>query len=95
MASEKDAGEDLPLQRRRLRYRAWHRGTKEMDLLLGPFADARLEEMDGAAITRFAVLLEEADTDLQKWMLGQEPAPADADSELIADILAFRTGSHV
>ena len=95
MASEKDAGEDLPLQRRRLRYRAWHRGTKEMDLLLGPYADARLEGMDGAALARFALLLEEADTDLQKWMLGQEPAPADTDHDLIADILAFRTDSHV
>lgn len=95
MASEKDAGEDLPLQRRRLRYRAWHRGTKEMDLLLGPYADARLDGMDGAGLARFATLMDEADTDLQKWMLGQEPPPADVDRALIAEILAFRMGKHV
>ena len=95
MPPSKHAGEDIAMRRRRLQYRAWHRGTKEMDLLLGPYADARLEGMDGAAIARFAALLEEADTDLQKWMLGQEPAPADADRDLIADILAFRTASHV
>ena len=37
MAPSEDAGEHLPMRLRRLRFRAWHRGTKEMDLLLGPF----------------------------------------------------------
>jgi antitoxin CptB len=91
MALQKDAGEDLSMRLRRLRYRAWHRGTKEMDLLLGPFADARLGQMDGAELDRFEVLLEEADTDLLKWLMGQEPTPADADHELLADLLSFRT----
>jgi antitoxin CptB len=91
MAPQKDAGEDLSLRRRRMRYRAWHRGTKEMDLLLGPFADARLEAMDVAQLDRFETLLEEADTDLLKWLMGQEPAPADADHELLAELLNFRT----
>lgn len=91
MAPQKDAGEDLSLRRRRMRYRAWHRGTKEMDLLLGPYADARLEAMDVAQLDRFETLLEEADTDLLKWLMGQEPAPADADHELLAELLNFRT----
>lgn len=91
MALQKDAGEDLSLRRRRLRYRAWHRGTKEMDLLLGPFADARLEVMDEAELDRFETLIGEADTDLLKWLMGQEPAPADADHELLAELLTFRT----
>ena len=51
MALQKDAGEDIAIRRRRLRYRAWHRGTKEMDLVLGPFADAHLEG-ELARITR-------------------------------------------
>ena len=76
---------------RRLRYRAWHRGTKEMDLLLGPYADARLGGMEVAELDRFETLLEEADTDLLKWLMGQEPTPADADAELLADLLKFRT----
>ena len=91
MALQKDAGEDLSLRRRRLRYRAWHRGTKEMDLLLGPFADARLEAMDEAELDRFETLIGEADTDLLKWLKGKEPAPADADHELLAELLTFRT----
>lgn len=91
MALQKDAGEELPMRLRRLRYRAWHRGTKEMDLLLGPYADARLGEMELADLDRFEVLLEEADTDLLKWLMGQEPTPADADHALLADLLKFRT----
>lgn len=91
MALQKDAGEELSMRLRRLRYRAWHRGTKEMDLLLGPYADARLGEMEVADLDRFETLLEEADTDLLKWLMGQEPTPADADAELLADLLKFRT----
>jgi antitoxin CptB len=91
MALQKDAGEDSAMRLRRLRYRAWHRGTKEMDLLLGPYADARLAAMDGAELDRFETLLEELDTDLLAWLMGQEPAPTDADHDLLADLLKFRT----
>lgn len=91
MALQKVAGEQLAMRLRRIRYRAWHRGTKEMDLLLGPYADARLEAMEVAELDRFETLLEEADTDLLKWLMGQEPTPADADAELLADLLKFRT----
>ncbi|MDC9826067.1 succinate dehydrogenase assembly factor 2 [Devosia sp. ZB163] len=61
-----------------------------MDLLLGPYADARLVEMDGSELDRFEAILEELDTDLLKWLTGQEPAPADADHALLADLLRFR-----
>jgi antitoxin CptB len=91
MALQKDAGEELSMRLRRLRYRAWHRGTKEMDLLLGPYADAHLDQMSPGDLDRFETVLEEADTDLLKWLMGQEPAPADADHDLLADLLRFRT----
>ena len=86
--------DSLSNRRKRARYRAWHRGTQEMDLLLGPYADAQVDDMDAIALDRFELLLNEADTDLQKWLLGQEPAPADADHALLAAVLAFRTASH-
>lgn len=79
------------MRRRRLRYRAWHRGTREMDLMLGPYADACLEGMAAVELDRFEALLDEADTDLLKWLIGQEPVPADADAALLAELLAFRT----
>jgi antitoxin CptB len=91
MAPSQDAGDELAMRLRRLRYRAWHRGTKEMDLLLGPFADARLPQMSLDELDRFENLMDEADTDLLKWLLGQEPAPADADGALLAQLLQFRT----
>jgi antitoxin CptB len=82
--------EGLDARRRRLRFRAWHRGTREMDLVLGPFADARAEFLDTAALGRFELFLEEADPDLLKWLTGQETPPAGADVELLRQVLAFR-----
>lgn len=75
---------------RRLRYRAWHRGTREMDLILGPYADARLSTMNAKELDRFEALLEEVDTDLFDWLMGNEPTPPDADHLLLSDLLAFK-----
>jgi len=93
MAPEKAAGEELSMRLRRLRYRAWHRGTREMDLILGPYADARLDGMAAAELDRFEALLEEMDTDLFDWLMGNVPTPPDADQALLADLLAFKTAS--
>ena len=90
MAPEKAAGEDLSLRRRRLRYRAWHRGTKEMDLVLGPFADAHLEGYGQADLDRLETLMDEEDTDLLKWVMGQEPVPDRTDGQLLQTIIAHR-----
>lgn len=89
--SEKDAGDDLAMRRRRLRYRAWHRGTREMDLVLGPYADAHAEGLDAGELDRLENLMDEEDTDLLKWVMGQEPAPARVDRALLDAIIAFRT----
>ncbi len=90
MAPPKDAGEDLSMRRRRLRYRAWHRGTKEMDLVLGPFADAHVERLGAAELARLEHLMDEADTDLLKWVTGQEPVPDHVDADLLDSLIAFR-----
>jgi antitoxin CptB len=91
MAPSKDAGEDIAMRRRRLKYRAWHRGTKEMDLVLGPYADAHADGLGPDELTRLETLMGEEDTDLLKWVMGQEPIPARVDSPLLAEIIAFRT----
>ena len=90
MAPQKDAGEELSMRRRRLRYRAWHRGTKEMDLVLGPFADAHLDGLGTPELDRLEALMDEEDTDLLKWVMGQEPVPAGTDAELLSTIIAYR-----
>lgn len=91
MASENDAGEELAIRLRRLRFRAWHRGTREMDLILGPYADARLPEMTAEELDRFEALMEENDPELLAWITGVETPRADADHALIASLLAFRS----
>ena len=70
---------------RRLRLRSWRRGTKEMDLILGPWADARLDSLTPEALDRFEALLEENDQDLYAWVAGQT-APPPAHAALLQDI---------
>ena len=62
---------------KRLRMRAWRRGMKEMDLILGRFADTHLDQMDDAALTRFDALLGEYDQDLYRWVTGNTEPPED------------------
>ncbi len=85
-------GESLEIRRRRLRYRSWHRGTKEADLLLGGFADRHLGGMDAAALDLFEALLGEPDPSLMTWMTGRAPPPDRLDHAVMRDLLAFTLG---
>jgi antitoxin CptB len=82
----------LEARRRRARFRAWHRGMRETDLILGRFADTALAEMSLEEIKAFESLLEHSDGDLLAWIIGQRPVPADADAKLIARIRAAQAG---
>jgi len=75
-------------QLRRLRLRSWRRGTREMDLILGPFADATLGELGTGQLAGFEELLEEDDQDLYGWVSGRARAP-EAHSEIVKRIRAF------
>jgi antitoxin CptB len=60
---------------KRIKYRAWHRGFKEADLILGPFADAHVDDMSPAERDEFEQLLGVNDTDLYDWIFRRgEPA---------------------
>lgn len=61
---------------KRMKMRAWRRGTKEMDLVLGPYADAHLDGMGDDDLSAFDALLSENDQDLMQWVLGQGSAPS-------------------
>lgn len=89
--SDESRDADLDLRRRRARYRAWHRGTREMDLVMGPFADAALSGMDERDLAAFEALLEVADGELYRWVTGGKPAP-EHDTVLLRRLLAFRPG---
>lgn len=82
------AGEDIAMRRKKLRYRAWHRGTKEMDLILGPYADANVERFDAAALDRLEALMSEEDPPLLTWVMGQDEPPAHVDRAFLAEVIA-------
>jgi antitoxin CptB len=89
MAPQNRAGDDVSIRVRRLQYRAAHRGTRELDLLLGPFARAEAGAMAPAELDDLERLLDEADTVLQGWFLGQEQ-PQTHYRALVGRILAFK-----
>ena len=67
--------DSLEVARKRLRFRSWHRGTREADLLLGPFADAHLAGFGPNQLEQFAAILDQPDPDLYNWMVGAEAVP--------------------
>ena len=82
--------EDLETRRRRAAYRAWHRGTKEMDWMLGRFADSALTAMSAETLASFERLLAMPDPDLQVMLLHPNIAPAPtALAALVARLRAF------
>lgn len=62
-------------RRKRMRLRAWRRGTREMDLALGRYADRYLAELEGADLDLFEQVLEQDDHALYRWISGQDPEP--------------------
>ena len=81
--------QDLEKRRKRLRFRSWHRGTKENDLLMGRFADAHLADFDSAELDLYEAILDLPDPDLLGWISGREPLPAEADSPVMRLLLNF------
>lgn len=73
------------MQRKRLHMRSIRRGTKEMDLILGSYAESRLPSMDGVALGVYEALLCENDQELYAWVTRQSSAP-ERYSGLIEDI---------
>lgn len=82
------AGEDTSMRRKKIRYRAWHRGTREMDLVLGPFADVHTPTMSEPELDRLEALMEEEDPHLLKWVMGQEVPPPNIDVAFLAIVIA-------
>ncbi len=78
------------IERRRLLWRATHRGIKEMDLIVGGYAEAHLATMDASALAMFADILEIPDQLLLSWVTNQEAVPENQKSKMLDDVLAFR-----
>ena len=84
---------DLDPPRRMILYRAWHRGMRETDLILGPFADAHLAFMTDDEIQAFEAMLEVSDREILGWITGSLPFDDAYDATIFKRIVAFHTHS--
>ena len=67
--------EDHETRLKRLRLRSWHRGIKEMDLILGRFADTEMVKLNAQELDEYEIMMSENDHDLYQWVTGQNAAP--------------------
>jgi antitoxin CptB len=75
---------------KKLKFRAWRRGFREADLILGPFADQFLSDMPVDQVDLFEVLLDQPDQDLYAWIIEREPTPPEFDHAVMTRIKSFR-----
>lgn len=80
---------NIAIKRKQLIFRSWHRGTREIDLLLGSFADAHLPHFDERQAALYDRFLNNSDPDIFNWITGQEPVPPAEDNDVVALLLKF------
>lgn len=87
------AGSNPPLERplwlKRLRYRSWHRGCKETDLVLGRYCDAKIEALPEEKLALFEALLDEDDADIWAWLTDKTPCPNPAYGDLLEELKTY------
>jgi len=82
---------DLEPRRRRILFRAWHRGTREMDLLMGSFTDSEIATMSEDDLTTFEALIEAPDRDIFSWITGKAETPSNYDTAVFQRLKLFHT----
>ena len=82
--------ETLEIRRKRLKFRSWHRGTKEMDLLVGSFADRHLATMTAAELDLFEPLLDLPEPVLYAWVIGRAAPDSDYDHHVMKLLIDFK-----
>ena len=82
--------ETIEVWRKRLTFRAWHRGTREMDLLIGSFADRHVGGFGPDELSQFEEILTNNDPDVYDWITGQKPVPANLMSSVMERLCQHR-----
>lgn len=88
-STEEPIQQDRDPRCKRILFRCWHRGMKEMDLLLGGFANAEIDHLSEDELLELEHLLTASDQDLYAWMTGRKPLPAEWDGPLYRRIIAY------
>jgi antitoxin CptB len=83
------SSEGLDPRRRKLLFRSWHRGMREMDLIMGRFADSAIETLNEADLAAFERLIDVPDRELLAWITGERPVPAAHDTALFNRLRDF------
>jgi antitoxin CptB len=81
---------DLDPRRRRILYRCWHRGIREMDLVFGSFAEAEIAGLSDEELDEFETIMGEDDHDLHAWITGAKPLPEHRQTPLFARVAAYK-----
>jgi antitoxin CptB len=85
-APETDPETELEIRRKRMKFQCWHRGIREMDLILGNFADKFLAELTEVELDDLSDLLDQSDPDVYQWIVGQSPVPPAFDTPVFARV---------
>lgn len=79
---------------KRLKFRSWHRGFVEADLILGGFADKHAQDLSPAQLDVLEHLLDQPDHDIYAWIVERTPTPVEFDTEIMTMIKQFRDEAH-
>jgi antitoxin CptB len=94
MSGSARSSEGLDERRRKILFRSWHRGMREMDLIMGRFADAEIHRLSDAELDEFEDLMQAPDPEVYRWIAGDEPPPPAHDRPLFRKLRAFHRGGN-
>jgi len=83
------SSDGLAPRRRRLLFRSWHRGIREMDMVYGGFADAQITALSNTELDDYEKLLELSDQQVFDWVSGVQPPATEYDTPVFRRLLAF------
>lgn len=83
------SSQGLDVRRRKLLFRAWRRGVREMDLIVGRFADAYIDKFDERGLKDFEQLIEAPNAELYAWVTGGQNIPANYDTTVLRQLIGF------
>lgn len=93
MSGSSRTSADLDPRRRKILFRAWHRGMRETDLIMGRFADAEIGTLSDVELDEFEQLIKVLDRDLLSWITGEAEVPENYDTAVFRRLKAFHNYS--
>ena len=91
MTGTQRSSADLDPRRRRILFRSWHRGLREMDLIMGQFCDRHIAELSEDELDEFERLIEAPDRDVLSWVTGEVETPSNYDLPVFRKLKAFHS----